>query len=106
VTYEVIKTFRDRLCALKIRQAGTPYFPPTPERAEELVAKGFIRAIGSVEPPAPPPQEMPEPVDETKAEPAGIRHLGGGFWELPDGTRVRGKDNALEALRQLQGGGP
>jgi len=27
-----------------------------------------------------------------------IIHLGAGWYELPDGSRVRGKDNALKAL--------
>ncbi|MBU8908511.1 hypothetical protein [Desertibacillus haloalkaliphilus] len=28
-------------------------------------------------------------------------HAGGGYYELPDGEKVRGKENAMEALKQL-----
>jgi hypothetical protein len=30
---------------------------------------------------------------------AEIKHIGGGYYELPDGSRIRGKDNALKELR-------
>lgn len=38
---------------------------------------------------------MPEPEAPAVIEP---RYLGGGMYELPDGSRVRGKQAALEAL--------
>jgi hypothetical protein len=36
-----------------------------------------------------------EPADEGVQEPV---HVGGGFYELPDGRRIRGKENALDAM--------
>ncbi len=31
----------------------------------------------------------------------GIKHLGGGYYELPNGEKVRGKDKATAALEEL-----
>ena len=38
----------------------------------------------------------PKPEPEVAGEP---RHVGGGWYELPDGRRVRGRDAAVAALR-------
>lgn len=37
--------------------------------------------------------------DET---PENIKHVGGGYYELPNGDKVKGKDNALKALEELK----
>ncbi len=39
-----------------------------------------------------------EESEEPGAESGEITHVGGGYYELPDGRRVRGKDAALAAL--------
>ncbi|PDY18268.1 hypothetical protein COM83_25930, partial [Bacillus cereus] len=31
----------------------------------------------------------------------GPVHVGGGYYELPNGEKIKGKDAALEALKQL-----
>lgn len=104
MTYRVVKTFRDRTCKLKLRKAGEPYVPPSKERADELLAKGFITAVGP-----PDPVESPEPkaqlaeLEATTEPPADIKRVGGGWYELPNGERVRGKPEALAALRLLRG---
>lgn len=36
-------------------------------------------------------------------EPFTPAHVGGGYYELSDGTRVRGKDEALAAQAELEG---
>lgn len=38
------------------------------------------------------------PENKAQAPEAEIKHLGGGWYELPDGSRVQGRDAALEAL--------
>jgi len=40
----------------------------------------------------------PEPVEATP----DIEHLGGGWYRLPNGAKVHGKDNAMDALTELQ----
>jgi hypothetical protein len=39
-----------------------------------------------------------EPTDPTPAEPAEPIHIGGGWYELPDGTHVHGREAADAAL--------
>lgn len=34
--------------------------------------------------------------------PEGIKHVGGGYYELPNGDKVKGKENALKALEELE----
>lgn len=36
-----------------------------------------------------------EAIEEPIAEP---KHVGGGYYELPDGTRIKGKQAAIEAM--------
>ncbi|MEY9096280.1 hypothetical protein [Paenibacillus sp. RC84] len=42
--------------------------------------------------------------DEIKGDPSDdrLKHVGGGNFELPNGEKVRGKENALEALEKLE----
>ncbi|EEK75197.1 hypothetical protein bcere0007_3230 [Bacillus mycoides] len=32
----------------------------------------------------------------------GIQHVGGGYYQLPNGEKVKGKDAAFEALKELE----
>ncbi|MED1801788.1 hypothetical protein [Brevibacillus porteri] len=38
---------------------------------------------------------------EDDADLDGLKKLAGGYYELPNGDKVRGKDNAIEALKKL-----
>lgn len=67
-------------------------------------AKGKEKAKGKNKPeipdrgdPIPIPDPQPEPVPEG-FEP---QHIGGGFYELSDGSRVQGKKAAAEAQAKL-----
>lgn len=44
-----------------------------------------------------PPYVAWPPGDEA---PAGPKHIGGGWYELPDGRRIKGKNAALAALQE------
>jgi hypothetical protein len=48
-------------------------------------------------------EEKPQKVTELEPDDPieGLKHLGGGYYELPNGEKVRGKDSALEALAAL-----
>lgn len=50
--------------------------------------------ILSNDPPKDPPKDPP-------IEPE-LKHLGGGYYELPNGDKVKGKEAALEALKALE----
>ena len=42
--------------------------------------------------------EVVDEVEETEEiEP---KHLGGGYYELPDGTKIKGKQNAIDAMKE------
>lgn len=46
-----------------------------------------------------------ETVDSKQLEKETVEypnHVGGGFYELPDGSRVRGRDKAIEAMDTLE----
>lgn len=72
--YRVVKTFRDKYTKL-IYQKGDSYSHDDEGRITSLIDKGFI--------------------EESEKE---IKHVGGGYYELPNGERVRGKKEALAAL--------
>ncbi|MCM3600635.1 hypothetical protein M3175_07820 [Robertmurraya korlensis] len=40
--------------------------------------------------------------DDEEENPEAIKHVGGGYYELPNGEKVKGKDNALKALEELE----
>lgn len=42
----------------------------------------------------------PEPAAPRRAVDVDEFHTGGGWYELPDGSKVRGRDNAEQALRE------
>ena len=52
--------------------------------------------------PAGPSETKPAQPEETKSE-QSIEPLGAGWFELPDGRKVRGKDAALKALNESEG---
>lgn len=54
-------------------------------RAEAL---GLTRAV--------PPEHQRGP------DPEGVTHLGAGWYQLPDGTRVQGRKKAAEAMARLR----
>ena len=78
--YPVLRKFRDKYTK-RIHEKGATY-EANEERGAELQRLGFLGE------PLPEPSEEPE-----------LKHVGGGYYELPNGERVRGKDAALAALR-------
>lgn len=58
----------------------------TEERKAELVKKGYLAADGGQ-------------VDQTENE-TDPKHVGGGWYELPNGERVKGKDEAIAAMKE------
>lgn len=86
--YKVIKAFTCKLDK-KVRRIGDIYETDDPDRAKFLRAKGHLGAMIKEAPPADLEQKDPE------QEP---KHVGGGWYELPSGERVKGKEEALKAL--------
>jgi len=80
MSYEVIKAFRDKTDNLKLINVGDPYSHGDEGRVAYLVKKGFLTE-----------KSKQPPKDD-------IKHVGGGWYELPNGEKVKGKDEALAAL--------
>lgn len=73
--------------------------PPEPEEVDDETT-GDDAGGGDADPPGQDGAPSDQPDGEASGEDAGgewPRHVGGGNYELPDGTRVKGKDAAHEA---------
>jgi hypothetical protein len=70
---------------------------------KELVELGVAQYTGPDPTAEDPEDEEPDPEDEgeTEVDADGLKKLKGGFYELPNGEKVRGRDKALEALATL-----
>lgn len=64
----------------------------TEERKAELIEKGFLAADENVAEDSEKNEE-----DGNESEP---KHVGGGWYELPNGERVKGKDEAIAAMKE------
>ena len=49
-----------------------------------------------------PPYELKPADPESELDPAELVPLGGGWYELPNGERIQGRDAALETLKALK----
>ncbi|WP_246238117.1 hypothetical protein [Alkalicoccus luteus] len=87
----VKKSFRDKHDKNKklYRSAGpdrpADVFEGDEKRVKELQKKGYLGTEGT----------------EESGQPAELTHVGGGYYELPDGTKVKGKQEAETRLRDL-----
>jgi hypothetical protein len=109
--YLVIKRFRDKYTK-ELYKVGEIYETNSLDRAKYLQKKA---ALGDqiAEPEIPEQstkvheeaQELDsEPARELEPEPEPepqLKHIGGGWYELPGGERIKGKEAALNALPKL-----
>jgi hypothetical protein len=82
-SYKVVIPFRDKE-TLDLFGVGDSYYTEDPERAKHLQQEGYLGEEVQVD-----------------SEEDWPKHVGGGHYELPDGNKVKGKDNALKALADL-----
>lgn len=78
--YKVIKNFRDKDTE-KVFNQGDSYSHDNDERIAFLIEKGFL--------------------DKEETEPEYPKHTGGGWYELSNGEKVQGKDEASVAQKNL-----
>lgn len=78
--YEVVNNFYDKTDNRKLYEKGGFYSHVDDDRTAFLIEKGFIKKT------------------QKKAPEEKINHVGGGYYELPNGERVKGKKEALSAL--------
>ncbi|QWH26534.1 hypothetical protein EXW51_00150 (plasmid) [Bacillus mycoides] len=83
--YVVKRAFRDKFTLIHY-SIGDSYESNDVERVKYLQDEGFLNE-----------EQITIQHKETK-DPV---HVGGGYYELPNGEKVKGKDAALEALKEL-----
>jgi hypothetical protein len=77
----VIKPFIDKDTQIGYSE-GDVYESEDPERIAFLQEEGFLK------------------VKQEDSE--GPQHVGGGYYQLPNGEKIKGKEAALEALKELK----
>jgi hypothetical protein len=93
-SYEVIKPFRDKYTG-DLFGKGYEYFTEDEKRAKYLQEWGYIGK--EIE------KENDEEI-EIENDEDGIKHVGGGYYELPNGEKIKGKQNAIAELEKLKDG--
>jgi hypothetical protein len=76
----------------EIYNVGSVYESNDTARMRELIQKGFIADI--------PLEETAESVPKVETSEQPYKHVGGGYYELADGTKVKGKQKAIEASKK------
>ncbi|MED4016987.1 hypothetical protein [Sutcliffiella cohnii] len=79
MSYEVIKSFKDKYTK-RLYVVGSGYESEDNERIEHLQELGYLNA------------------EEKEIK---YIHVGAGYYELPNGEKVRGKKKAEERLKEL-----
>jgi hypothetical protein len=95
-SYEVIKPFRDKYTG-DLFVKGDEYFTEDEKRAKYLQEWGYIGKEIEIE------KENDEEI-EIENDEDGIKHVGGGYYELPNGEKIKGKQNAIAELEKLKDG--
>lgn len=99
----VVKAFRDKKShkdekKMKVYPRGSKFKSTDEKRIKELEGKGYIEEV--VKPKHGMPKEEALVEEEIQdADESELKHLGGGYYELPNGEKVQGKEKALEALK-------
>jgi hypothetical protein len=96
-SYEVIKPFRDKHTG-DLFGKGDAYLTEDEQRAKYLQEWGYLgEEVEQVQP--------KEDAEEIEIEDEnGIKHVGGGYYELPNGEKIKGKQEALAALEKMKDG--
>ncbi|MBY6276148.1 MULTISPECIES: hypothetical protein [Bacillota] len=97
-SYEVIKPFRDKYTG-DLFGKGAEYFTEDEKRAKYLQEWGYIGKEIKQENDEESDEEIKNEDDED-----GLKHVGGGYYELPNGEKVKGKQNAIAELEKLKDG--
>ncbi|MFJ8220546.1 hypothetical protein [Bacillus cereus] len=84
--FKVITAFRDKFSYVHY-SVGESYKTDDKERIDFLQNEGFLDT---------------EPVGDYKPVFPEIVHIGGGYYELPNSEKVKGKEAALKALEEIE----
>jgi len=90
------RSLQEARLAERVEEKTVPSKEKNPDQQAPPETKVNLREVHLIEPVEGPdiiePSEVQAKMQEQKAE---VRHVGGGWYELPNGVRIRGKDNAL-----------
>lgn len=86
VERKVIKSFTDKESKNAFYRGSK--FKGKEKRVNELVKAGYLEKVEATV-----KKEVVETADQLKS-------IGGGYYELPNGEKVQGKENALKALAE------
>lgn len=92
--YRVVNRYRDRSTGERV-EPGT-LVNLSLNAGRRMVARGLVAPVERQKQPETATRTAPETSAERTLEP---KHVGGGWYELPGGSRVRGKDAALERMQ-------
>lgn len=103
--YPVLKNFRDKETG-RLLLAGQSYSHEDQARLDNLIELGFLQgaAVGEV-------KDNKEEGGQEDGQSEGTeedsfpKHTGGGNYELSNGEKVKGKDKALAAEKELEARG-
>ena len=84
---KVIARFVDKYSGERYEK-GDSYTHDDEDRIAFLIKKGFLEEKSN---------ESPKSTDE-------IKHVGGGWYELPNGEKVKGKEEAQKVMAKLESG--
>jgi hypothetical protein len=74
--------------------------------AQVFLDEGWAEEVKESKKPGPEQNKVDSGPNENKSESDDLEkelvHVGGGYYELPNGEKVKGKENALEELRALK----
>ena len=90
------RSLQEARLAERVEEKTVPSEEKNPDQQAPKERKVNLREVHLIEPVEGPdiiePSEVQAKMQEQKAE---VRHVGGGWYELPNGVRIRGRDNAL-----------
>jgi len=84
--YTVKSSFRDKFTK-KVYERGDTYENENADRIAFLIEKGFLE------------EKSKQPLEDS------IKHTGGGWYELPNGEKIKGKEEALAELEKNEKNG-
>lgn len=95
--YPVLKNFRDKETG-RLFLAGQSYSHEDQARLDNLIELGFLQGAAADE----DKKDSGSSNDDSDSFP---KHTGGGNYELSNGEKVKGKDKALAAEKELEARG-
>lgn len=94
--YVVVTKFRDAKKGGELQIVGRPYDVTGVDDERISFLLNPIDKLGGH-----PAIELVEPIEQEKPKGEYPKHVGGGWYELSDGEKVQGKENAIEAENEL-----